>query len=75
MAPQPVVTGLSPKEGPPGTRVIIRGEFLGTRVQDLIGIESISSSSAQHLYSIFSRIFRSQNMRLRLSVVGGMEVT
>lgn len=37
MAPQPVVTGLSPKEGPPGTRVIIRGEFLGTRVQDLIG--------------------------------------
>lgn len=38
MAPQPVVTGLSPKEGPPGTRVIIRGEFLGTRVQDLIGI-------------------------------------
>lgn len=38
MAPQPVVTGLSPKEGPPGTRVIIRGEFLGSRVQDLIGI-------------------------------------
>ncbi|EDW45268.1 GM22585 [Drosophila sechellia] len=30
MAPQPVVTGLSPKEGPPGTRVIIRGEFSGT---------------------------------------------
>lgn len=37
MAPQPVVTGLSPKEGPPGTRVTIRGEFLGTRAQDLIG--------------------------------------
>lgn len=37
MAPQPVVTGLSPKEGPPGTRVIIRGEFLGTRATDLIG--------------------------------------
>lgn len=37
MAPQPVVTGLSPKEGPPGTRVIIRGEFLGTRAEDLIG--------------------------------------
>lgn len=37
MAPQPVVTGLSPKEGPPGTRVIIRGEFLGTKAEDLIG--------------------------------------
>lgn len=37
MAPQPVVTGLSPKEGPPGTRVIIRGEFLGSKPTDLIG--------------------------------------
>ncbi|KAI8042191.1 exocyst complex component 2 [Drosophila gunungcola] len=43
MAPQPVVTGLSPKEGPPGTRVIIRGEFLGTRVQDLIGLKICGS--------------------------------
>ncbi|XP_037957649.1 exocyst complex component 2 [Teleopsis dalmanni] len=39
MAPQPVVTGLSPKEGPPGTRVIIRGEFLGTKASDLIGLK------------------------------------
>lgn len=38
MAPQPVVTGLSPKEGPPGTRVTIRGEFLGTKSNDLIGL-------------------------------------
>jgi len=37
MAPQPVVTGLSPKEGPPGTRVTIRGEFLGKKLNDLIG--------------------------------------
>ncbi|XP_017110620.1 exocyst complex component 2 [Drosophila elegans] len=43
MAPQPVVTGLSPKEGPPGTRVIIRGEFLGTRAQDLIGLKICGS--------------------------------
>ncbi|KAL7741108.1 hypothetical protein ACLKA6_018141 [Drosophila palustris] len=43
MAPQPVVTGLSPKEGPPGTRVIIRGEFLGTRVQDLTGLKICGS--------------------------------
>ncbi|GAB0097923.1 Exocyst complex component 2 [Sergentomyia squamirostris] len=38
MAPQPVVTGLSPKEGPPGTRITIRGEFLGSRPSDLIGL-------------------------------------
>lgn len=32
----PAVTGISPKEGPPGTRVTIRGENLGTKPQDLI---------------------------------------
>lgn len=37
MAPKPVVTGLSPKEGPPGTKITIRGEFLGNRAEDLIG--------------------------------------
>lgn len=37
MSPPPVVTGLSPKEGPPGTRVTIRGEFLGNQANDLIG--------------------------------------
>lgn len=37
MGPPPVVTGISPKEGPPGTRVIVRGEFLGNKVHDLIG--------------------------------------
>lgn len=34
MAPPPVVTGISPKEGPPGTRVTVRGEFLGNKSQD-----------------------------------------
>ncbi|GBP11675.1 Exocyst complex component 2, partial [Eumeta japonica] len=38
MGPPPVVTGVSPKEGPPGTRVTIRGEFLGTSANDLIGL-------------------------------------
>lgn len=38
MAPPPVVTGISPKEGLPGTRVTIRGENLGNRPQDLIGL-------------------------------------
>lgn len=37
MGPKPVVTGLSPKEGPPGTKVTIRGELLGNRAEDLIG--------------------------------------
>uniref|UniRef100_T1GPX0 Exocyst complex component 2 n=1 Tax=Megaselia scalaris TaxID=36166 RepID=T1GPX0_MEGSC len=38
MGPQPVVTGLSPKEGPPGTRVTIRGEYLGSKASDLVGL-------------------------------------
>lgn len=35
--PPPQVTGISPKEGPPGTRVTIRGENLGLDARDLIG--------------------------------------
>lgn len=38
MGPPPVVTGVSPKEGPPGTRVTVRGEFLGTGPTDLQGL-------------------------------------
>ena len=34
----PVVTGVSPKEGPPGTRVTIRGENLGFGPEDITGI-------------------------------------
>jgi len=36
--PPPQVTGISPKEGPPGTRVTLRGENLGTDARDLIGL-------------------------------------
>jgi len=36
--PAPQVTGISPKEGPPGTRVTIRGENLGVDARDLIGM-------------------------------------
>lgn len=35
MAKNPVVTGISPKEGPPGTRVTIRGEHLGINSNDI----------------------------------------
>ncbi|XP_043212803.1 exocyst complex component 2-like [Amphibalanus amphitrite] len=38
MAPPPVVTGISPKEGPPGTKVTVRGENLGTSQQDVVGV-------------------------------------
>uniref|UniRef100_A0A1B6LCB4 Exocyst complex component 2 n=2 Tax=Cicadellinae TaxID=33370 RepID=A0A1B6LCB4_9HEMI len=38
MVSPPVVTGISPKEGPPGTRVTIRGENLGKKPQDLISL-------------------------------------
>lgn len=38
MSRKPIVTGLSPKEGPPGTKITIRGEFLGNKADDLIGM-------------------------------------
>lgn len=34
----PIVTGISPKEGPPGTRVTIRGENLGLQPNEVIGL-------------------------------------
>ncbi|XP_055328826.1 exocyst complex component 2-like [Paramacrobiotus metropolitanus] len=34
----PKVTGLSPKEGPPGTRIVIRGENFGAQPNDLISV-------------------------------------
>ena len=37
-APPPLVTGVSPKDGLPGTRVTIRGENLGIDARDLIGM-------------------------------------
>lgn len=36
---QPLVTGVSPKEGPPGIRITIRGENLGLDPRDLIGLK------------------------------------
>ncbi|CAL1540086.1 unnamed protein product [Lymnaea stagnalis] len=37
--PPPLVTGVSPKEGPPGTRITIRGEHFGDDPRDLIGLK------------------------------------
>lgn len=36
--PQPLVTGISPKEGYPGTKVTIRGDFLGKDESDLVAV-------------------------------------
>ena len=44
MGPPPVVTGISPKEGPPGTKVTVRGEFLGNGPNDLVGNSSIKNN-------------------------------
>lgn len=38
MGPPPLVTGISPREGPPGTKITIRGEHLGVGEQDLAGV-------------------------------------
>ena len=38
MAGSPLVTGISPREGPPGTKITIRGEHLGLGDQDLAGV-------------------------------------
>ena len=38
MGCSPIVTGLSPIEGPPGTKVTIRGENLGKNASDLVGL-------------------------------------
>ena len=37
MPKAPLVTGIAPKEGYPGTKVTIRGDNLGKNFEDLIG--------------------------------------
>ena len=36
--PAPVVTGISPNEATPGTKITIRGENFGNLASDLLGI-------------------------------------
>ena len=40
----PVVTGISPSAGLPGTRVTIRGENLGESKDDIIGMKAFIES-------------------------------
>lgn len=56
----PKVTGLSPKEGPPGTRIIIRGENLGVSPNDLMsiticGVECVYQAEWQSASKILCR--------------------
>lgn len=48
--PPPVVTGISPKDGPPGTRVTIRGEFLGKKQSDIIGKPTVCYHSLLFIF-------------------------
>lgn len=57
MAKSPVVTGISPKEGPPGTRVTIRGEHLGINPNDI--------SSNLHKYIILKSIYSNIKINYR----------
>jgi exocyst complex component 2 len=56
----PKVTGLSPKEGPPGTKIIIRGENFGNSANDLLsciigGVECFFQSEWQSSSKILCR--------------------
>lgn len=48
----PLVTGLSPKEGVPGTLITIRGENFGHNSNDLIGMlinrDCVNTQSTEH---------------------------
>ena len=59
MGPPPIVTGISPKEGPPGTRVTIRGEYLGREQNDLIGMLCLF---LYKIYEVFKIIIRFVNV-------------
>ena len=42
-APAPVVTGISPNEAHPGTKLTIRGENFGVSASDLLGVNILGS--------------------------------
>ena len=42
--PAPVVTGISPNEATPGTKITIRGENFGTSASDLLGVNILGKS-------------------------------
>lgn len=79
MGPPPIVTGISPKEGPPGTRVTIRGEYLGREQNDMIGmsefihIECIQYQELTNVY-LLDDLTRFVDLWLRLFTLCRMEI-
>lgn len=49
MATEPIVTGVSPKEGPPGTSIIVRGENLGKSEDDVCKLTIAGSDCLPYL--------------------------
>uniref|UniRef100_A0A5S6Q9U3 Exocyst complex component 2 n=1 Tax=Trichuris muris TaxID=70415 RepID=A0A5S6Q9U3_TRIMR len=61
----PLVTGLSPKEGPPGTQIIIRGENLGLSQGDVVGLivcsmDCLASMRWESPHKIIARVTQSK---------------
>lgn len=75
MAKNPVVTGISPKEGPPGTKVTIRGEYLGNNHNDLLSnLQIINFKLTLESQLLFYRSSRFEDMRLRVYAFSRMEI-
>ena len=55
--PKPLVTGISPKEGYPGTKVIIRGENLGKEEDDAALIARYAPNGRRRVVSQHSLAF------------------
>ena len=52
----PVVSGVSPNEGQPGTRLTIRGENLGDSLRDILGVSpSLSLSHTVYPFPVHVR--------------------
>ena len=65
MAPAPVVTGISPNEATPGTKITIRGENFGLVASDLLGINILG----KYVWKTFFKLIEanhSQNCGLTL---------
>jgi exocyst complex component 2 len=53
--PSPVVSGVSPNEGPPGTKLTIRGENLGESLKDIVDITIGGQSCKESLEYVNSK--------------------
>ena len=68
MGPPPIVNGISPREGPPGTKITIRGENFGISPQDLVRLHD-----NEIIFKDFKHSDWSLHQWLRLSADIGVE--